>query len=232
MNSELWALAGFMGFPSDWDIFGLKNLKAIPIDLFDWNTLSDWTSKFSALVSSRSVDKSVLIGYSLGGRLALHALIQKTSIWKAGIIISAHPGLSSHEEGLERYKLDEQWAIRFEKEEWGSLMDDWNARTVFGGGNFNFQRNEKDYYRQKLANILRRGSLGLQNNLRFELSNLNVPLLWIVGANDEIYKNLVSSVNLKHPLSRKIIIPNSGHRVPWEQPDNFVQQVQEFLACL
>ncbi len=230
MSIQLLALSGFMGLPTDWDLFGFKNLKAFNSGSLEWNSLSDWSEKFNSKL--RSQRKSILMGYSLGGRLALHALTQDPSNWHAGIIISAHPGLSNHEQRLDRCKVDEYWANRFEIEEWKSLMDDWNARTVFAGGNFHFQREEKDYHRQSLANTLRYRSLGLQSDLRNKVSRLNIPILWIAGDKDETYKSLALSMDLKHSLSRKIIIPDSGHRVPWDQPDAFVEHVQDFLIKL
>ncbi|MBT7213976.1 MAG: hypothetical protein HN869_02080, partial [Verrucomicrobia bacterium] len=50
----------------------------------------------------------VILGYSMGGRLALHALTAAPEKWRAAIIVSAHPGLVSGQQ--ERREEDREWA--------------------------------------------------------------------------------------------------------------------------
>lgn len=216
-----------MGLSSDWDSFGFDNLHAFNADLFEWDSLQDWAKKFTRQQCKKS--RNFLIGYSLGGRLALHTIIQDPSLWKGAIIISAHPGLSNLNERAEKIHSDEKWAKRFENEEWQILMNDWNAQAVFKNGNFDFHRKEENYCRKKLAHTLRFGSLGTQRNLKKEISELDIPILWITGAKDKKYRDLAYSMDLKHPSSQNIIIENAGHRAPWEQPLTIKKQINEFL---
>ncbi|MFI5344693.1 MAG: alpha/beta fold hydrolase [Chlamydiales bacterium] len=234
MDTELWAIAGFLGLPSDWSCFGLEQCRAFAPEDFDsaqlpFLGLMDWAEHFNLHFQAQGKKPGVLMGYSLGGRLALHTLIQNPSLWRAAIIISAHPGLVAESERLARQQLDNDWAARFEKEDWASLMFSWNQRSTFSCGHFQFERQEKDYCRQRLAASLRGWSLGVQRDLRQELSQLDLPIYWMVGERDETYCKLMQEVELNHPLSKKIILPQAGHRAPWEQPAQFRLFCHELL---
>src|ERR1700722_16825830 len=98
----LYALHGFLGLPSDWThLFKQMSTPLIDeihaVDLFveDPVALNVWGRNLK--VPSTSGPR-ILLGYSLGGRLAMHALLGQTSKWDAAVMISAHPGLSSDEE--------------------------------------------------------------------------------------------------------------------------------------
>ncbi|HEV8433755.1 MAG TPA: alpha/beta fold hydrolase, partial [Thermoanaerobaculia bacterium] len=69
-------------------------------------------------------DERVLVGYSMGGRLALQALVANAAFDRA-VIISA--GLNLEEGREERRARDEAWAKRFESDAWDEVMRDWNA---------------------------------------------------------------------------------------------------------
>lgn len=225
--NEIIALHGFLGKATDWDGLGL-DLEGFALEKIPLDSLWSWATHFNAYVKER-YSQPILLGYSLGGRLALHALIQDPQLWQAGIIISAHPGLESDLDKEKRCKGDEEWAARFRTEEWGSLMASWNSQAVFVHGSFHFERKEKDYNRNELVNQLLNGSLSKQENLRPALKQLQIPLLWIVGERDATYCNLGRTLEFSHPDSRFHIVPAAGHRNPWEQPSRFKKAVQEFI---
>jgi len=292
----LYALHGFLGKPSDWkDLFQKSDLQTIhAVDIFNafsLDSLTDWIEGFNQSIErKRAGSLRVLMGYSLGGRLALHALFQNPTLWDAAIIISAHPGLSSDNEKHQRLSIDEEWACRFENEPWDELMQAWNSRDVFSGDGFKpnllpmngsdsnsfplearknkgtilrnmtplfseprvrasreriisnptafigsklgfkFQRKEEDYSRIALAKVLRNFSLGRQNDFTHLLMNLNKPIFWMAGENDQRYAAQTARISLKHPLSKIWIAPQSGHRLPWQIPELFLTQSMQFLS--
>ena len=229
----LFALPGFLGIPQDWNFLFPQHPSIKSLDIFSSFSIEglwEWAECFNAWVQQKSSNSPrALIGYSLGGRLALHAVLQNPNLWHGAIIISAHPGLKNPTEKEERLALDHHWAQRFEKEPWEPLMRDWNARTVFEKDPFIFKRQEKDYSRNSLACALRKWSLGIQDNLLLELQHLNMPLLWLTGADDSHYSSLANQIVLKHPFSNVLNIPKAGHRVPWQQPEIFHEQLNQFL---
>lgn len=229
MNSTIWAIPGFLGLSSDWDFLDWKNLIGVNLHPFAWDSLFEWGIQFNAWVEKQEKNPAILMGYSLGGRLALHALLDRPQQWQAAIIISAHIGIENVQEKEKRWQRDQKWTQRFEREDWVSLMQAWNAQEVFKQDDFHFNRQEKQYQRAQLMQCLMQGSLGQQANLREQIASLSVPLLWITGGQDHSYCQLAQTLSFAHPQSRWKKIEQAGHRVPWAQSKAFSQCVQAFL---
>lgn len=223
------AIPGFLGLPSDWNMLNLQGVNGVDLHALDWTSLADWGKKFNAFVRQQQDAPAILMGYSLGGRLALHALIDQPTRWKGAIIISAHPGLADPGEKERRLEHDRQWAARFEKEEWGSLMRAWNGQAVFSQDAFHFDRRESDYQRMHLTHTLWRGSLGSQGDLRKQIEGLEMPLLWLTGSKDRHYCSLAETLSFLHPASRWLKVEGAGHRVPWGQPESCRKIINKFI---
>lgn len=225
----LFAVPGFLGRPSDWDFFSCYPVQAIdPMQNMQWETLEEWGELLNHL-ARRSQERPILMGYSLGGRVALHALLAAPHLWQGAVIISAHPGLQSQNEREQRLVEDERWAKRFEEESWESLMQAWDQQSVFQGDEKIWKRQEIDYQRSHLAKILRQASLGHQQDLRHRLSELQLPILWITGEKDARYSALAEPLTFDHPQSRKCQIEGAGHRVPWSHSNDFQKAVRSLL---
>lgn len=234
MVTTLYALHGFLGLEEDWKwLFRESSLQSQlkTISLLEIEkpcSLNSWADTFNRDVSLDSSGKRILMGYSLGGRLAIHALIKQPHLWDAAVIISAHPGLTSDRERKERAIIDENWAGRFENEKWNVLMQSWNKREAFAGDTFAFERLEEHYIRSDLATTIRNWSLSTQENLLPQISSLSLPILWIAGQNDR-YDFLENRLTFNHQLSKLWFVPESGHRAPWEQSQLFMHQLSQFL---
>jgi 2-succinyl-6-hydroxy-2,4-cyclohexadiene-1-carboxylate synthase len=220
---NIYALHGFLGLPSDWNPFPFVT-HPVPIQHSELD-LQTWGKKFNATIP-RDNHKNILLGYSMGGRLAMHALLNNPTIWDAAIFVSAHPGLESEQERTNRFKNDQQWAERFLNDPWKNLMKDWNSNPVFGSHPFPFPRNEDMFNRKQLSQQLTNWSLGKQEPLIDRLRKLSTPLLIIAGEYDtkfcDIAKNFI-------PFAKVAIIPKAAHRVPWDQPASFKNQMLNFM---
>lgn len=226
MIHPILALHGFLGKASDWDLLELDDTQGIELNAFPLDSMWGWAKAFNQFLQEETNNlhyhkKPVLMGYSFGGRLALHALIENPSLYHAGIIVSSHPGLSNQDEKAKRLQSDQEWSERFLVEDWDTLMASWNSREVFVQSSFTFDRREEDYDRQSLADQLRNCSLGTQEDLREKISQLPMPLFWIVGKRDKLYVDIAKEMNFKNINSRVIVMPECGHRAPWEQPALF-----------
>lgn len=236
-------LPGFLGKPQDWTaLFSGHTLEKFltPHDYFNGQPvkeMAEWAVDFNlnALKNFGIARRRILLGYSLGGRLSMHALLQDPVVWHAAVIVSAHLGIVEADERKIRAEVDEKWAVRFEKDNWHDLMTDWNRQSVFSKDTFCFDRQESDYSREALAATLRCWSLSRQQDLFPLVSQLEIPILWVVGAEDVKYaiqaKRLEEAV-LRHPLSRVWIVPGSGHRVPWNYKKEFLTRLCTFFGHL
>lgn len=236
MNSKVYCLHGFLGLPSDWDFLGNPEEAALEkVDVFKvlspstGASLADWAEAFNDQVA-RKPEKRVLLGYSMGGRLALHSLVRNPSLWAGAIIVSANPA-PLPDEREPRLVADENLAQRFENEPWESIVSAWENHPVFGGKPIPFVRRESDFRRADLAGAFRAWSLGHQENLTPRLSGLGIPILWITGEQDSRYHEIARRVASQLPQAsiEFVSIPNSGHRVPWEQSQAFQTHFSSFL---
>jgi 2-succinyl-6-hydroxy-2,4-cyclohexadiene-1-carboxylate synthase len=218
------ALHGFLGHPRDWP--SLESLHAHRLlDDFPILPFAAWANAFNQTIQTHH---NIFLGYSLGGRLGLHAILDQPNLWKGAIFISTHPGLKTAEERAIRIQADNQWAARFETEPWDQLMQAWNAQEVFKH-DLPLYRNEAEYDRSFLSKALKIWSLGTQTDLRPKIASLDIPILWMVGEKDPKFLSLGRELSFKHPLSKLCIVPETGHRLQFAQQEKFILNVTQFI---
>jgi 2-succinyl-6-hydroxy-2,4-cyclohexadiene-1-carboxylate synthase len=190
-------LHGFLGNPRDWDFLrdaGFE-IETPPLDAIPNHG-------------------DTLLGYSLGGRLALQALLNGANYNRA-ILVSTGLGIEDEEARAARRASDEAWARRFESEDFDSVMADWNAQPVLAGPSLPRTRDDYD------PRALREWSSGALPPVASRLHELTIPTLWIAGARDSKY---AAEAHRAASLTRGqvAIVDHAGHRVPWEAPADFV----------
>jgi len=217
------AVTGFLGKSADF-----ASLKTFhPLEL---SAPNQGFYAYASELSRRVPQGSALLGYSLGGRLALHTLLANPTHYSAAIIVSAHPGLTTKQEREIRLQSDAVWAEAFLKEPWDDLMQKWESQEVFRSSRFILKRAEADFDRRALADCLFHYSLGKQEDLRSQLACLNMPILWMVGEKDEKFRAVSQPLKFSHPDSKVLIVADAGHRIPWEQAEQFQKAVYSFLS--
>lgn len=199
------ALHGFLGLPSDWDFLRAAGLEVDPRNPGQIPPQGD-----------------VLLGYSMGGRLALRAMLDGAR-YKRAVIVSAGLGIESEEERVARREADQSWASRFETEEWSELMKAWDSQPIFGG--HRMTRRESDFDRATLADELRRQSPAALEALAPRLHEITIPILWIAGERDPRYVSEARRAVTLLPHAELWICPGAAHRVPWEQPELFAARL-------
>ncbi|HUP65485.1 MAG TPA: alpha/beta fold hydrolase [Thermoanaerobaculia bacterium] len=234
----IWALHGFLGNAADWNPFreqleAASGAELRAVNLFDRplaeETPARWAVRFTRSV--RNLDSSpILLGYSLGGRLALHALLEQPRLFSAAIIVSAGLGVEGEAERQKRRVVDDSWAARFESDDWSSVIESWNAQPVFGGSGALLPRQESDFDRQALTTALRWWSPAVQEPLGARLPEIETPILWIAGERDATYAEQGRRAVELLPRAELWIAPDAGHRVPWDVPEEFTARVGGFLS--
>lgn len=159
----------------------------------------------------------IIIGYSMGGRRAL----QEAQRFRKAVIVSA--GINAPDAA--RVLRDEAWAQRFENDAWETVMRDWNAQPVFGG--HEVERREADHDRAELARALRAWSPAVMPPPQLE--EIVTPILWVAGERDAKYVEIARNAVSRLPNATLWICPEAGHRVPWQQPQAFVERLRAFL---
>lgn len=227
----LWTLHGFLGTAHDFAFLPGDTSRPIDWNSFSWNSLETLGKQTNRHIEAHE-SINILLGYSFGGRIALHALKNHLSLFQGAIFLSTHPGLQDPKEKEIRLQKDTRFAKDFLNLPWKELMKTWNEQLIFSGEEKVFQRDEKDTSRTNLAHVLTRGSLALQQDFRSDLSSWPIPILWLVGENDTRFCQIASSLTFCHPLSKVEMIRGGGHRFPWTQKERFLSSVNLFCNSI
>jgi 2-succinyl-6-hydroxy-2,4-cyclohexadiene-1-carboxylate synthase len=211
---------------------GFSDLEMITEDLCakQFKSFDDWTEDFCGRVEIQANgEKSILLGYSLGGRLALHACLSRPDLWKSAVVVGADPGLESEEEKRLQLDRDRNWAERLKREPLEKLVDEWDAQTVFCGIGNQAPRNLGEVDSGRLCHQFEVFSKGIQKNLFPKLAELKrPPVLFVSGEKDHKYQGIGEKLAKSSSAIYAQVIADAGHRVPWENPESFVQVLIDF----
>lgn len=198
-------------------------------------TVADLT----ALLDALGLPRAFVLGYSMGGRVALHfAAAQPARV--AGLVLeSASPGLRSAAERAARVASDEELAVFVEREGVAAFVARWEALPLWAS-----QARLPDATRaasraarlrnsaRGLANSLRGLGTGAQAPLHDRLHDIAMPTLLIAGALDPKYAAIAGDMAARLPDARTAIVPEAGHAAHLEQPAAFDRVVAAFLSRL
>jgi 2-succinyl-6-hydroxy-2,4-cyclohexadiene-1-carboxylate synthase len=181
------------------------------------------------------IERPVLVGYSMGGRLAMYLALRHPARFAGLFLESASPGLESAEERRSRREADESRAKRLESEDFERFLEDWYRQPLFAS----LTRNEALLRRTiearrrndpaELAKSLRGMRTGSQPSLWGELPGLRVPALAVAGALDEKYVRVTKRMETASPVISFAVITGVGHNVHAEAPRRYLETLQDFL---
>ncbi|MBV6509601.1 MAG: 2-succinyl-6-hydroxy-2,4-cyclohexadiene-1-carboxylate synthase [Acidimicrobiales bacterium] len=173
------------------------------------------------------------VGYSMGGRLCLHAaLADGASRVRGLVLIGASPGLRSEAERTERIALDESWAELLESEGIDTFLDRWLAQPLFAQ-----LPAERAALRERhrndplaLAASLREAGTGTQAPLWEALRRLAMPVLVLAGERDERFSALGREMaDTIGGNAEYRAVPRAGHALHLENPGGFLAAVVPWL---
>ncbi|HRQ91092.1 MAG TPA: alpha/beta fold hydrolase [Bacteroidia bacterium] len=213
-SPEILALHGNLGSSADWESLGLPGTRTV--DLWDFVRLG--FREFAGALAvelSDGMERPVLAGYSLGGRLALHALALHPQRWSGAVIVAAHPGLCCVEDRIARRSSDSVWAERARIWAWEEFLASWNGQGLFGEVSEPLLARQRalEARREAVAEAFERWSLGAQEDLRPALGAFAGPVLWISGERDVRFRAVGEEMATVFPDFRHCIVPSCGHRV-------------------
>lgn len=188
-----------------------------------------------SLLEEMNIEKTDLLGYSMGGRLALYLTVHHPNNFEKIIIESSSPGLKTEAEREERIKADRKLAERIEEKELSEFIDLWYSLPLFKTLDKKSER-----YKQMVQNRIKSSKDGLilslkhfgtgaQPSLGENLSEIKQKLLLIVGEDDDKFKNIALEMQNQLADSELRIVKNAGHNVHFEKPDEYIKIVKEYL---
>jgi len=177
-----------------------------------------------------------LLGYSMGGRLALYFALTYPHLLNKLILESASPGLAEAAARAARVQSDEALADRIVREGVPAFVDYWEQIPLFAS-----QQALPAVIRQQLrdqrlgnrpdglANSLRGMGSGSQPSLWAQLANLTCPTLLLTGELDQKFCEIAAQMRAQLPMAAQLTIPRAGHTIHLEQPAAWADAVSTFL---
>jgi 2-succinyl-6-hydroxy-2,4-cyclohexadiene-1-carboxylate synthase len=222
--AELVLLHGFTQTARSWNpvVERLPGADVVPLDLRGHGEARDVRPIDFASVVGDLPAASVLCGYSMGGRIALLAAVQRPRDFGRLVLVSASPGLRSALERAERRSDDEAlagWLNGATKEEFVSW---WGSQEVFATQSESVRAfADADRLRndpRALAVALRGLGTGVMEPLWDRLGGLGPSVTLVVGALDEKYVAIAREMEALIPNARLVVAPGAGHAVHLEAP--------------
>lgn len=189
-----------------------------------------------AVLAHLGLNRADVLGYSMGGRLALHMAVAYPTYLGRLVLESTSPGLEDPAERAARRARDEELAAFIEGEGIRAFVDYWEALPLFASQRalpapvWRRQRRQRLSCRPEgLAASLRGMGTGVQEPLWDRLQEVRVPVLLLAGELDARYAALAARMADALPRARVEIVPGAGHAVHLEQPELFTRHVLAFL---
>lgn len=192
------------------------------------NDFSDVSQLLNRTLFSYNILKFWLVGYSLGGRIAMYHACQRPKGLQGLIVEGAHPGLRDDHERASRRASDAHWAARFRHEPLEAVFADWYQQPVFASLTEG-QRQALVALRScnngaTLAAMLQATSLAGQPDLRAALAECAVPFFYLYGERDDKFRTLARELPaIGHQ------IPHAGHNAHRENPAAVAERLAQIL---
>ena len=231
-------LHGFSGDNREWQTVGaqLPDCPQLYLDLpghggsqdIAVTGFSDVNQLLTNTLLSYNILNYWLVGYSLGGRVAMFYACQQPQGLAGLIVEGGHPGLRDAAEREVRSDSDTRWARRFRDEPLTSVFQDWYQQPVFASLT-DAQREELITLRSQnngatLAAMLQATSLAEQPDLRVALSACAAPFHYLYGERDHKFAALAAELH-----AERHVIPNAGHNAHRDNPAAVAASLAQIL---
>ncbi|MBK8900074.1 MAG: 2-succinyl-6-hydroxy-2,4-cyclohexadiene-1-carboxylate synthase [Anaerolineaceae bacterium] len=249
--APLLLLHGFTGSSENWaehiPVFG-ERYSVIGVDILGHGrsasppdpsryTMPHTAADIIALLDAWQIERSALLGYSMGGRLALYLACHYPERFSQLILESSSPGLATAAERAARRQSDEALADWIETHGIEAFVARWESLPLWTSQQHLPEEVRQRLHRQRaqnnplgLANSLRGMGTGAQPSLWDALPGLRLPTLLIAGELDSKFVAINEQMAGLLPNGRLHLIPHAGHTTHLERPSEFATAVLTFLA--
>ncbi|HSQ01289.1 MAG TPA: 2-succinyl-6-hydroxy-2,4-cyclohexadiene-1-carboxylate synthase, partial [Candidatus Dormibacteraeota bacterium] len=200
-------------------------------------TMAHAVADLGALLDALGIARSALLGYSLGGRLALAFAVEQPRRVAALILEGASPGIADADERAERRVADDRLAARLASDGLAAFVEAWMTQPLFAtqaalpvavraAARAARLRNDP----AGLAACLRGLGTGSQPSYWPRLRELAMPVLLLAGEHDAKFQALAHAMGKRIPDATLDVVPGAGHTTHLENPAAFRRLVRAFLA--
>ena len=178
----------------------------------------------------------VLVGYSLGGRLALRAVLRDPARYAGLVTVSTTAGIEETVSRSARAEADDRLASWIEASSIEDVVRVWERQPLFADQSevvVEAQRPGRlSHDPAGLALLLRTAGQGVLEPVWHELLSLELPVLAIAGDRDDGYVRAARRIAETAPRARAAIVGEAGHAPQLQQPEEVARLIVEFLEGL
>jgi 2-succinyl-6-hydroxy-2,4-cyclohexadiene-1-carboxylate synthase len=164
-----------------------------------------------------------LIGYSMGGRIALHLALAHSDRIDRLVLIGAGPGISDPAERDARRRADARLAERIERSSIEEFARHWATTPVLGEQPPEVaDAAHADRLRSApagLARALRGLGTGALPSLWDRLVELTMPVTLVAGERDRKFAGIAEQMASELPQAQTVLVPGVGHAAHLEAPE-------------
>jgi 2-succinyl-6-hydroxy-2,4-cyclohexadiene-1-carboxylate synthase len=189
-----------------------------------------------AITEASVADPAPVLGYSMGGRLALAYAVRYPERVSHLILESASPGLETESSRADRRASDEALAVRLETEGIETFVDLWETQSLFGSQSVLPEEVRATLRARRLLNdpeslaaALRGLGTGAIPSYWTDLERLSMPTLILVGELDPKFLAIGQTMAGQIPDARVAAVSGAGHAVHLERPDAWLEAVLGLL---
>jgi 2-succinyl-6-hydroxy-2,4-cyclohexadiene-1-carboxylate synthase len=176
----------------------------------------------TAYLAALKAETFALCGYSMGGRLALHAALALPQRVERLVLIGASPGIADPAERAARRRADDELAISIEDGGLESFVDEWGELPLFASqprGVAEAARTDRlRNTASGLAAALRGLGTGVMEPLWDRLGELPMPVTLVVGEHDEKFRRIAERMAQAIREPSLMVIQGAGHAAHLERP--------------
>jgi 2-succinyl-6-hydroxy-2,4-cyclohexadiene-1-carboxylate synthase len=176
---------------------------------------------------------AVLVGYSLGGRLALRVVLRDPPRFAGLVTVGATAGIDDPATRSARAEADDRLASWMEAAPIEDIVAVWERQPLFADQSETLVEAQRAgrlaQDPRELAALLRSAGQGVLDPVWHELLEFELPLLAIAGARDEGYTAAAQRLADTAPRGRAAIVEDAGHAPQLQQPDAVARLLADFL---
>ncbi len=194
-------------------------------------SLDETADRVAAVISSVRAP-AVLVGYSMGARVALHVALAHPGRLAGLVLVSGTAGIDDPVERSARRDADAALADHVEKIGTESFIDEWLAQPMFATLDADAAA-VADRLRNMpsgLADSLRHCGTGTQEPLWSRLAEIEMPVLVVTGDLDPKFTALGERLTAGLPSADHVRVSGSGHTVHLEAPEAFISALEDWLV--
>jgi 2-succinyl-6-hydroxy-2,4-cyclohexadiene-1-carboxylate synthase len=186
-----------------------------------------------AEIADAAGEGSVLVGYSLGGRLALRAVLRDPGRYAGLVTVGATAGIDDPALRSSRAEADDRLAAWMEAAPIEDVVSIWERQPLFADQSEVLIEEQRpgrmSHDPGELAMLLRTAGQGVLEPVWHELLTLDLPVLAIAGARDEGYVAAARRIADVAPRGRAAIVEDAGHAAHLQRPHRVAELIEEFL---